>query len=426
MAFEMDEMKKRRLQREQKQQERLQREKKGRRRILIAIAVLVVCGALILGFALMMRQSSQGGTTQPTTEALQTQPPETTGVPKGKTVIHIAAAGDLNITDRVVAAGGTLYDYTRAFMDVTPLLSEADLTVLNLEGNLCGPPYGSNSAPVQMLTALKQAGVDMVQLANSKTISQGFSGFQSTLRAVKESGLVGLGAYETEAEFRKSGGYTMYEIQGVKVAFVAFTKGMDNMALPVGSESCVNLLYTDYSSTYKKIDTQGITRILKNVKKEKPDIIIALLHWGSEYNDNHSDTQEKVRKLMQSEGVDVIIGTHPHLLQEIVYDETTGSFVAYSLGDFFGDATRAGTEYSIVLDLEITKDHATGETRVTNYSYTPIFTREDANGLLRVVRLRETMDDYEDMHVGAVTEDTYNSMVYGLSRIEYRIHKKAK
>ena len=89
---------------------------------------------------------------------------------------------------------------------------------------------------------------------------------------------------------------------------------------------------------------------------EKPDITIALLHWGSEYNDDISDTQKSIVNLMKKQGVDVILGTHPHTVQAIEYDELAGTLVAYSLGDFFGDASRGGTNYSIILDLEITKD----------------------------------------------------------------------
>lgn len=428
MAFEMDKMQNRRQLREQKEQERLQKQKKARVRLLVALAVLLVCGALILAVAMMRRDPESQPTTVPEQTNL-TEPAtsgETAAVTEAKTVIHVAAAGDLNITDRVVEAGGIEYDYIRAFMDVVPLLCEADLTMLNLEGNLCGAPYNGESAPPQLLTALANAGVDMVQLANSKTISRGFGGLQSTLQSVRKAGLVGLGVFETESEFRKTGGYTIVDVQGIKVAVVAFTKGMDNMALPIGSEDCVNLLYSDYSSTYRKVDTQGINKILRSIAREKPDITIAMLHWGSEYNDNHSDTQESIKKLMLEGGVDAIIGTHPHLLQEMVFDEAAGTFVAYSLGDFFGDASRAGTEYSVVLDLEITKDNTTGETAITGYSYTPIFTIEGTDGLLRVVRLHEAMEDYNDFHVNSVSEETYNSMIYGKERIEYRVKMNQK
>jgi poly-gamma-glutamate synthesis protein (capsule biosynthesis protein) len=325
----------------------------------------------------------------------------------------------LNITDKVVASGGVNYDYTNAFMDVLPLLSKADLTALNLEGNVCGAPYGADSAPQQLLEALKAAGVDMLQLANSKAISRGVSGLNSTVRSVRAAGMAVVGVV---AEGEEPGAYVIRYVDGVKVAVVSFTKGMDGMAMPVGSKNLVNLLYTDYASTYKKVDTKAITSLLRKVQEEEPDITIALLHWGSEYSDVHSATQDSIRKLMLKEGVDAIIGTHPHFVQEMEFDQANGTFVAYSLGDFFGDAARSGTAYSVVLELEITKDNTTGVTKVTNFSYTPIYTVEDDTGSLRVLRLQEAINAYKDSQVAHVSDAVYNDMVYGMDRLEKRIN----
>jgi poly-gamma-glutamate capsule biosynthesis protein CapA/YwtB (metallophosphatase superfamily) len=127
---------------------------------------------------------------------------------------------------------------------------------------------------------------------------------------------------------------------------------------------------------------------------------------------------------MMKEGVDAIIGSHPHFVQEIIYNEDDGTLVAYSLGDFFGDADRTGTDYSIVLDLEITKDNTTGVTKITGYTYTPIYTVEDDTGRLRVVRLREAISGYEAGRIGRVSEETYKNMLYGQERIEARVHPK--
>jgi hypothetical protein len=201
--------------------------------------------------------------------------------------------------------------------------------VLNLEGNLCGEPYGTKttSAPIELAHALRASGVDLVQMANSCAVNNGMSGLRSTLSALRNAGLEPLGAYSDEEEFEEAGGYTICEVNGIKVAFVSFTKGVGSRGLPNGSEMCVNLLYEDYSTTYETVDKARIKSILKKVKGEKPDITIALLHWGSECNDAHASTQETIVKLMTDNGVDVIIGTHPHLVQQIDYDQETGQLI---------------------------------------------------------------------------------------------------
>ena len=412
------------------------RRKRRQRRLLLgglAIAALVLAMVLFFGGRGGEQPTEPVGTTTPpqTTAPQETVPPQTEE-PKpqtGTTVIRVAAAGDLNVTDYVLenAAHENGYDFSQSFLDVAPILSGADLTLLNFEGNLSGGSYGykTGAAPLELPKALKAIGVDAVQSANSAAIRQGVSGLVTTLEAYDHVGLTSLGTYANAADFRKSGGYDIVEVNGIRIALIAFTKGMDNLGLPAGSEDCVNLLYRDYSTDYKEVDTDRIARVLRNVSEEQPDITIAMLHWGSEYNDEISDSQEKIRKQLQEGGVDIIVGSHPHLVQRVDYDPIAQTLVAWSLGDFFGDAVMAGSNYSVILELEITRVNATGETYLSGWDYTPIFTLKPEQSNLgghRVVRIREAMERYELDFVGKVTEEAYGDMEYALERIEKRIN----
>ena len=431
MPLHDDEMNMRREKREAQRRKQQAEAKRLRITLILAAVVLVLCTAGIV-FLTSRSDSSQttvAAETRPTQKPTQATEPATRAQKSTKTTIHIKAAGDLNVTNTVINAGVAVggYNYTRAFMDVASTLSDADLTVLNMEGNICGEPYGSDttSAPRELLDGLRNAGVDLIQMANSCTINNGLIGLTSTLQSIRAAGLEPVGAFASESEFQQSKGYTITEAQGVKVAFVAFTKGLGGRGLPAGNDNLVNILYEDYASTYDKIDRTRITSVLKAVEAEKPDITIALLHWGSEYNDDISDTQKSIVNLMKKQGVDVIIGTHPHTVQAIEYDELAGTLVAYSLGDFFGDASRGGTNYSIILDLEITKDSSTGTSKVTNYSYTPIYTvseAESADGYRRVVRIDKTVEAWEENYLDKVSQSAKESMVYALDRIEARIN----
>ena len=433
MAMSPEDMEKRR----QRRQAQLKKQRAQRRKLRLGLAAaVVVLGLCAFGIYYFVEHAPQGEATVqsaiPETTAATTAPTEKT-IPgrESTTTIHIRAAGDLNVTDSVVDAGlaASGFDFTRAFQDVASTLSDADLTVLNLEGNIYGEIYGTatTSAPSKLLTALRNAGVDLIQMANSCSINNGLIGLSATLQAIRASGMEPVGAYSSPNEFRRSKGYTICEIQGLRVAFVAFTKGVGGRGMPAGNEDCVNLLYLDYDSTYTKVDTQGITKILSDVKAEKPDFTVALLHWGSENNDTISSTQESIVKLLQKNGVGLIIGTHPHLVQKIDYNETAGTLVAYSLGDFFGDAARGGTNYSIILDVEITKDNVKGTTRVTGYSYTPIYTvtkGQSADGFQRVVRIEQAMQAYDGNFVDKITKACYDDMAYSLTRIASRASGK--
>ena len=419
MALNHEEM---RMRRQQKQEQRLKKaaaQKKLLIRLGIAGAVLLLCAAVIL-FVALRKTKEQMPPADTQNPGEQTEPTE---VREGVTVIHLVAAGDLNVNDTTVEAGGPAYIYTEAFLDVAHILADADVSVVNFEGGLYGDPFGSEtaSAPQSMMQALADAGVDLVQLANSYSINNGVSGLRNTITGVRLAGMEPLGAYTDNAAFAESKGYTLKEVNGIKIAFVAFTKGMDGMALPAGSEDCVNVLYTDYSSTYQTVDTEGITEVMKAAASARPDLTVVMLHWGSEFNDTPSASQKKIVDLLQSLGADAIIGTHPHYVQQMSLDEETGRFVAYSLGDFFGGAARAGSEYSVLLDLEITQEHRSGRTKITGYSYTPIFTVTEKGKTARVVRIHEAMEAYDELFLERINETTYNSMAYALSRIEDRV-----
>lgn len=426
MPYEHDEMNKRVSQREAYARKRRAAQKRRAVRNVAVLAAIVLVSCVIIGVLVGRSQTPQDPTLSTTLPPVTTVPAPTQ--PKEpQTVINLTFGGDVNITDQSVAAGekGGYYNYTDVFMDVAPVLADADLTVLNFEGNLYGAPYGteSASAPQAMVEALKAAGVDMLQVANSYTIANGIIGMKQTLDAVRSAGMEPLGAYASNEEFDKSGGYTMVNVKGVRVALVAFTKGMGSLGLPAGSEKCVNLLYTDYASSYQKVNTEGITAVLDAVNAQKPDITIALLHWGSEYNAVISDTQEQIVELMQSMGVDAIVGTHPHYVQQVVFDEAGGTVIAYSLGDFYGSGEKSGTYYSVLLNLEVTRDNRTGETKITACSHTPIYllTPDRDGEPLRLMRMEAAIESYEGNHINKITAVAYENMVYALKRANSRV-----
>lgn len=390
------------------------RRKRPVKKLIIGMAI-ALCVVLAVVIGLLVWKNSD-----------DSDPGQATPPPPDK-VIHLVAGGNVNITDETVAAGKTDsgYDYAAVFKDVLPVLASGDVTVLNFEGILSGSSYGTDtkSAPPELLTALKNAGVDILQTANSYSVFDGHMGLTSTIQGIQDAGMTPLGTYASKSDFEQSGGYIIWEIKGIKVAMMAFTKGMvEGMGIPAVSKDCVNLLYEDYDSTYQKVNTEGITRVVRNAAAHDPDVMIALVHWGSEESDQFSKSQKKICTLLQEEGVDAIIGTHPHYVQKMEHDPATGKFVAWSLGDFYGDMI--GTHYSVLLDLEITQDGATGETKVTGFDYVPIYLEENEDGTMRVLRMEEAVLGYENQYLDRVSEQTYKAMKSALERLKSRIGAK--
>ena len=431
MAFDNEELNKRREERK-KEKERYNAQMRLLKIGAISTAVvMVVCLAAILitkGLVSLPKppETSRGPELEvtETTRIPETSVPEET-VPDQ--VIHFVAGGNINITDDLVNAGATVngYDYGNVFLDISAVLSGADLTAVNFEGNLYGDIYGTDSAsaPIQLMTSLRNAGIDLVQTANSFTNHNGILGLRSTLEGIRSVGLEPVGSFTDTSEFEKTRGFTIREVDGIRIAVVAFTKGMNGKGLPPSSEDCVNLLYTDYSTTYQEVDTEGISAILQDIAREKPDITIALLHWGSRESDGISKTQEKIRDLLLAGGVDAIVGTHPYYVKKIDFDEKRGTVVAYSLGDLVSDGKKGSPKYSVLLDLEITKNSKTGAVKITGVDYEPVYHVMEM-GNYRLLRIREAIYAYENNFLNKVSQETYDAMKYALERIEARVNGK--
>lgn len=395
-----------------------QRRKKRRRFPFLAVCTILLAGTLL--FACFRYVQSRGkepaSLDESTPSSLATE---------GDT-LTIAAAGDINITQRLLDSARQsdgAYDFSRMLLGAAPLLSGADLTVANLEVNFCGAPYdpAQYNAPESLLTALTEAGVDLVQTANTVSVYNGIAGLQSTLETVNQAGLLPVGTFATEQEAKRSKGFTMVEIKGFRVAFVAFTKGVGNLRLPEGAERCVNLLYTDYNTTYQDVDTEGIQKILSQVQAEGPDITIALLHWGSEYDRDISRTQEEIRDLMLQGGVDVILGTHSHLVGpvEMTTDQSGAMLTAYGLGDLMSTGDVSRDSQGLVLKLEFTKSG--NETSLTGYHWDPIYLAgmgKTGTGAFEVVNTRDEISLYESQYVGRVSQEMYEALKQSLEEVE--------
>ena len=398
---------------------------------VVALMVLVVAGVLIWRAAdrdsqPQLSQPTQPSTTQnvPTTQNTEPSQPQ-----RPTDEITLVFGGDLVANDRVVAAGQQegRYDYTQVFQDVLPVLSAADAAFLNFEGNTYGTSYGTetSTAPAALLQAISRAGVDFVQMANSCTITKtnGMLSLEKTLQDIENAGMLPVGAYSDQQKAQSEQGFTLCQIGDIRVAVVGYTKGFDGVTLPQNSQWSVNLLYTDYSTTYQKVAEDAIKATLKNIQDQKPDLVVALLHWGSAYNDLISASQNKIEQLLLENGVDAIIGTHSHYVQQVRFDEAAGTVVAYSLGDFFGGGEKNGSHYSILLQLQVTRNNLTGETRITDCDYVPIYTLtpERDEEPIRVVRIEAAMEQYENSHIHRVSATAYENMKTALSRIRSRV-----
>lgn len=370
---------------EQRRLRRLEqkRRRKTQQRMVLGLLALIVVLALVL-IVRGCRAKPAPAPVEPSTPA---EPVDTAAPaePEADSVVQLTAVGDIMIYDDILAAAQTaegVYDFTDCFSAVAAYTMAADLTVGNLELNFCGAPYAGKPdfrAPEALAGTLRDIGFDVLQTANTYSIQNGMTGLSGTISALDAVGIDHVGTYATQAERDASGGVLVKTVNGVRIAFIAFTKGVNNLTLPEGSEFAVDLLYTDYDSDYSKVAQDAIVQTAKNAAATDADIVIAMLHWGSEYDNTITDTQKKIESLLLENGVDVILGSHSHVVGNLTEktvqrgnDEKT-CFVAYSLGNFFSSQTQSGTMESVLLNLEITKSGKTGQTSITNVGYIPLY-----------------------------------------------------
>lgn len=297
----------------------------------------------------------------------------------------VAAVGDISLSAEQLRSFRTetkTYDFSNCFRQVAQTLSSADLALGNLEASVTDDlsKLQSNNLPSSFLGALSDCGFDYLQTANSYPIQNGISSIDTTMNAIEAYGMKSVGTYRSADERSKSGGVQIAEVNGIRFAIIAFTKGLNNMHLPDGYEYAVDLLYNDYDGNYSSINEDGILSTIENAKEASPDFIIAMVHWGSENETEISDSQKSITNLLIGNGVDVIIGSHSHVVGKIEQRKvqlTDGAwknvYIAYSLGDFLTTSEQSRTQYSCILNLEFSKDSKTGYCAITDISYTPTY-----------------------------------------------------
>lgn len=295
----------------------------------------------------------------------------------------VAFAGDLSLTaeqQKTFLSGGKP-DYSGCFAGISRRIAAADIAVANLEGiaGSAAEPE-DNCYPPEFFSALAECGFDCLQTANTYSIRNGITSVTDTKDAVEAAGMTSVGTFRSEEERNSAGGVTVMECDGIRFAFVGFTKGLNNMRLPEGTEYAVNLLYTDYDTKYSNINRSGIRDAMEAAKAAEPDFIIALVHWGSENINEISSTQSAIADLLIECGADVIIGTHNHIVSKLEHRnvKTDGAqkdvYIAYSLGDLLTSSEREISEYGCILNMTFEKDPDSGLHRISGVNYAPTFT----------------------------------------------------
>ncbi len=302
------------------------------------------------------------------------------------------------------------YEFSPMFKYVERYFKDSTVTIGNLESSMAGPEggYSGNpyfNAPEHLATDLKELGVDIMTTSNNHSLDKGFSGIESTLNYLDIAGILHTGTSRDEEE---QDTILFKYLNGIKTAFLSYTYGTNGIAVPEGKEFCVNL-----------IDEELMLKHINKAKKEGAELIIVSMHWGVEYQTTENKEQERLAEFLIQNDVDIILGSHPHVLQpmkmvkvETESGEEKEGLVIFSQGNFFSNQRDINTRNTAIFNIEIKKDRETGEVTVESVSYVPLYMGIKAPGTedrYEILDLNEIIRSYE------AGENTWSEEMYNLA-----------
>lgn len=270
--------------------------------------------------------------------------------------------------------GGIRYDYSDCFSLIAPTITEADYAVVNLEVPLGGgndySGYPCFSAPDSYAEALRDAGFDLFLTANNHCLDRLDRGARRTLTALDKLGVDHIGTYH-DAVQRDTLVPFIKDINGIRFAFLNYTYGTNGIQPRDGAEISL-------------IDREKIKKEIILSRKAGAEIVCVAVHWGIEYSLHENQAQRDLARFLTEQDVDLIIGSHPHVIQpmQVVHNDKSGKdvLIVYSLGNFISNMKTIDTRGGALVKVRIERD-ADGKARFKNAEYDTFFSaKPDGKG----------------------------------------------
>lgn len=364
-----------------------------------------------------------------TVENTNVETPSSETTAKSST-INMAFTGDImchnTIYNDALNKQSNTYDFSYIFEDIKYNIQTADIAVGNLETTFAGSDKGYSSYPAfntpeSLAYTLKKIGFDVLSTANNHCYDSGYVGIESTINYLDEADISHTGTYKSEEDQNK---ILIKNVKGINIAFLSFTYGTNGINVPTDKSYSVNL-----------IDKDLISKQLALAKEQNPDMICVSMHWGIEYQTTPNSEQKELADFLFQNGADIIIGNHPHVLQnmekrDIVLEDGThkDGFIVYSLGNFLADQNKNYTRDSAILNLNITKDQD-NKMKINSATYTPTYIYKDTSkqtNKFKILNLKNTIDSYEAGYSPNLNKTTYNTFKTELNNIKNILGEEIK
>ena len=248
--------------------------------------------------------------------------------------MSLIAVGDVLIHESVYKdayKGDGTYDFHYMFTDVAPIIKKYDLRYCNMESTIGGKALGisgypSFNSPDEIGDELVSLGFNLISLANNHALDRGEDALLYSNQFWKNRDVVTAGAYSS---YEEQSEVKIYEENGIKYAFLSYTTSSN-------SKVYKNYLINMYSDERAANDINNV--------KDKVDVIIVAMHWGTEYTKDPTYEETRIAEYLSGLGVNLIIGAHPHVVQPVRYVGDT--LVIYSLGNFISNQLSIASSYA--------------------------------------------------------------------------------
>lgn len=403
---------------------------KTRNILIIIICILLIIFIGVIAFNYLKNKNDYKNLVETSKQEIETEKQEeqdsSNNVQENQkeetdTTFTLTAIGDVmchntQYMDAYDSDTGT-YDFSYVFDNISSYTKTANICIGNLETSFAGEDRGYSNYPTfnspdSLADSLKSIGVDVLSTAGNHALDMGFSGLSRTIDVLDKADISHLGTYKTQEDQDK---VLIKYVKGVKIAFIDYTYGTNGISVPSDKKFCINL-----------IDKDLIKKHIETAKNQNADMIVACMHWGTEYQTKQNSEQEELADFLFQNGVNVIIGNHPHVIQPMEKrtvtledGSTRDGFVVYALGNFICDQNAVNTRDSIILNLKITK-HTDGSITIDNYDYVPIYMYKDTSvskHKMKILDINKTIYNYENNLDDSITEKIYNLMKTELGRI---------
>jgi poly-gamma-glutamate capsule biosynthesis protein CapA/YwtB (metallophosphatase superfamily) len=259
------------------------------------------------------------------------------------------------------------FDFNGVFSEVKQYLNDADFTIGNFETVLAGKKKGYSgypyfNAPDDFLLAIKEAGFDLLVNANNHSIDKGAKGVERTIKKMDELGINHTGSYLSQND-RDS--IRIFNINGIHLAILAYSYSTNGVPIPKGKQYIINL-----------IDYDLIEKDIAKARNKRVDIVLVYFHFGEEYQRVPNSFQKEVINHTINAGADIIIGSHPHVVQPVDYFKTNNAnldtgFVAYSLGNFISNQRWKYSDAGVIVKINVSKNILSDSVYLSGISYLP-------------------------------------------------------